>query len=57
MADGLSALVDSVYAVPGEASGPAIALATVAFAVQIYCDFSGYSDIAQGGRPGCWASG
>lgn len=48
VADGLSALVDSVYAVPGEASGPAIALATVAFAVQIYCDFSGYSDIAQG---------
>ena len=28
--------------------GPALALATVFFALQIYCDFSGYSDIAIG---------
>src|SRR5688572_31348123 len=29
-------------------SATSIALGTVAFALQIYCDFSGYSDIARG---------
>jgi D-alanyl-lipoteichoic acid acyltransferase DltB (MBOAT superfamily) len=31
-----------------EAAAPAIALAVYAYALQIYCDFSGYSDIAIG---------
>ena len=48
LADGLAPLVDGVYAAPGGASGPAIVLATALFGVQIYCDFSGYSDIARG---------
>ncbi|MEE2789441.1 MAG: MBOAT family O-acyltransferase [Myxococcota bacterium] len=48
IADNLAELVNLVYAQPEEASAPALLLATYAFAVQIYCDFSGYSDIAVG---------
>jgi D-alanyl-lipoteichoic acid acyltransferase DltB (MBOAT superfamily) len=48
IADQLSPLVDDVYSRLGSASGPEIALATVLFAFQIYCDFSAYSDIAIG---------
>lgn len=48
IADSLAPFVDRVYAAPGEALGPEIVLATVLFGLQIYCDFSGYSDIARG---------
>ncbi len=48
VADMLSTYVDSVYNAPAEAGSLAIALATVFFAIQIYCDFSGYTDIAIG---------
>lgn len=48
IADSLAPFVDRVYASPGEALGPEAVLATVLFGIQIYCDFSGYSDIAQG---------
>ncbi len=48
LADRLAAIVDGIYASPGTAEGPALALATVCFAFQIYCDFSAYSDIAIG---------
>ncbi|MFW5856836.1 MAG: MBOAT family O-acyltransferase [Planctomycetota bacterium] len=48
LADNLALLVDPVYADPGAFGGPACAVATVAFAFQIYGDFSGYSDIAIG---------
>ena len=48
IADSLAPFVDRVYAVPGEALGPEIVLATVLFGLQIYCDFPGYSDIARG---------
>lgn len=48
VADFLAPLVDQVYAAPEIASGPEIILATVLFGFQIYCDFSGYSDIARG---------
>ena len=48
LADRLAALVDTVYASPGDAQGPLLAMATVCFAFQIYCDFSAYSDIAIG---------
>ena len=47
VADTLAAYVDAAYGNPG-ASGTDLALATVFFAFQIYCDFSGYSDIAIG---------
>jgi alginate O-acetyltransferase complex protein AlgI len=48
VADNLAAVVDSIYRNPGRHSGPELLLATVAFAFQIYCDFSAYSDIASG---------
>lgn len=41
-------LVDPVFADIGQASAAAVLLALYAYAVQIYCDFSGYSDIAIG---------
>jgi D-alanyl-lipoteichoic acid acyltransferase DltB (MBOAT superfamily) len=48
IADRLAVTVNLVYGAPGEYSGGTLALATVFFAFQIYCDFSGYSDIAIG---------
>ena len=48
IADRLAALADAVYAQPREFGGGWLTLATVFFAFQIYCDFSGYSDIAIG---------
>jgi D-alanyl-lipoteichoic acid acyltransferase DltB (MBOAT superfamily) len=48
IADRLAVLVDRVYDSPGTHEGLPVALATVAFTFQIYCDFSGYSDIAIG---------
>ena len=48
VADRLSILVNRVYNSPEHFSGPAFVIATVFFAFQIYCDFSGYSDIAIG---------
>lgn len=47
-ADLLAGYVNSVYNAPAEQSGTAVAIATLLFTVQIYCDFSGYSDIAIG---------
>ncbi len=48
VADLLSVYVNSVYNSPSEATGLSVLLATVMFAFQIYCDFSGYTDIATG---------
>ncbi len=48
VADTVAVYVDTVYNRPGETGGLAIMAATVLFAVQIYCDFSGYTDIAIG---------
>lgn len=48
VADYLAGFVDVVYESPGEAGGFAVILGTVLFAGQIYCDFSGYTDIARG---------
>jgi alginate O-acetyltransferase complex protein AlgI len=41
-------VVDPVFAVPSLYSAPDVALAIYAYAAQIYCDFSGYTDIAIG---------
>ena len=41
-------VVDPVFAVPGLYSGPDVWLAAYAYAAQIYCDFSGYTDMAIG---------
>src|SRR5215211_4458511 len=48
VADRMLQFVNPVYGAPTSYDGPALVLATLAFAVQIYCDFSGYSDIALG---------
>jgi len=48
IADRLALYTDSVFAVPAEFSGLQLLLGTYLFAFQIYCDFSGYSDIAIG---------
>lgn len=48
IADRLAILVNTVYQTPMEYEGMALTIATVFFAFQIYCDFSGYSDIAIG---------
>jgi alginate O-acetyltransferase complex protein AlgI len=41
-------VVDPVFGVPQAYSAPDVALAAYAYAAQIYCDFSGYTDIAIG---------
>lgn len=48
IADYFAQFVDRVYGNVSHSGGMALALATVLFASQIYGDFSGYSDIAQG---------
>lgn len=44
----LAPTVDTVYDNPGSYTGLIFPIATLFFAIQIYCDFSGYSDIATG---------
>jgi D-alanyl-lipoteichoic acid acyltransferase DltB (MBOAT superfamily) len=48
IADRLALYVDNVYGSPEIHTGTTLLLATYFFAFQIYCDFSGYSDIAIG---------
>jgi len=48
IADNLAVYVNRVYETPSDYSGATLLLATYFFAFQIYCDFSGYSDIAIG---------
>jgi D-alanyl-lipoteichoic acid acyltransferase DltB (MBOAT superfamily) len=48
VADGLATLVDRVYSAPHDYVGFPMLVATLFFSFQIYCDFSGYSDIAVG---------
>lgn len=48
VADRLAILVDNVYGSPDLYNGSYFVIATVFFAFQIMCDFSGYSDIAIG---------
>ncbi len=47
VADSLAPLVEMVFDHP-MASGPGVVLGTIAFGLQIYGDFSGYSDLARG---------
>jgi alginate O-acetyltransferase complex protein AlgI len=48
VADRLAPVVEKVYADPAQQSGWMLLLGTIFFALQIYCDFSGYTDIARG---------
>ena len=47
-ADNIGVMVDNIFANPIGLESFSIILGTIAFGVQIYCDFSGYSDIAIG---------
>ena len=48
IADNLSTFVTQVYDSPHNFSGLPLIVATLFFSIQLYCDFSGYSDIAVG---------
>ena len=48
IAASLAGFVKMVYSTPQSFSGAELAVATLAFSYQIYCDFSGYSEIALG---------
>ncbi|HET6252530.1 MAG TPA: MBOAT family O-acyltransferase [Puia sp.] len=48
IADTCAGYVNMIFADPAATPGSAHLLAAIFFAVQIYCDFSGYSDIALG---------
>lgn len=48
LADGVAPVVNGVFADPGAASWAGLAVGLVGFSVQIYGDFSGYSNLARG---------
>ncbi len=48
LADNLAVLVDNVFSPEATHNGGGVLLGVYAFALQIYCDFSGYTDIARG---------
>jgi alginate O-acetyltransferase complex protein AlgI len=48
IADQLANYVNSVFDLKSHVSGLTIAIGTLLFTIQIYCDFSGYTDIARG---------
>jgi len=47
-ADGMAPIVNKIYLESAQADLPHILLALYAFSIQIYCDFSGYTDMATG---------
>jgi D-alanyl-lipoteichoic acid acyltransferase DltB (MBOAT superfamily) len=48
VADNLAIVADRVFSDPTAYSASAVTIATLAFWVQVYCDFSGYSTMARG---------
>ena len=48
IADNLAPLVNAAFAHPAGTSGSQLVWAAYAFTIQVYCDFSGYTDIAIG---------
>lgn len=48
VANHLGMFVDSIYASPSDYSGTVLLIASLMYTVQIYLDFSGYTDIALG---------
>ncbi|MBE7442727.1 MAG: MBOAT family protein [Flavobacteriales bacterium] len=48
IADRLAIVVNEIYNNPNDYNGLTLVVGTIFFAFQIYCDFSGYSDIAIG---------
>ena len=52
VADHMARFVDPVFQTPGAYATSTLWLAAVCYAVQVYCDFSGYSDMAIGSAHG-----
>lgn len=48
IADRVGVCVDAVFRAPEIYSAPSILWAMISYTIQIYCDFSGYTDIARG---------
>jgi alginate O-acetyltransferase complex protein AlgI len=48
IADGVAPVVDQIFGTSGRVTWIDVVTGAVLFAVQIYCDFSGYTDIARG---------
>ncbi|MEG1808523.1 MAG: MBOAT family O-acyltransferase [Oscillospiraceae bacterium] len=48
IADGLASIVNGVYSDLPQYDGVTLLVAVAAYAIQIYCDFSGYTDMAIG---------
>lgn len=48
IADGVAGFVNGVYGAPANFGWFTLSTATIGFAIQVYGDFSGYSDIARG---------
>jgi alginate O-acetyltransferase complex protein AlgI len=48
IADRMALLVDPVFKAPDQFETGVVWMAAIAYSIQIYCDFSGYSDIALG---------
>ena len=48
IADHMPGIVDPVFTAPADFSSAAVWIAVLCYATQIYCDFSGYSDMAVG---------
>ena len=48
IADGVAPLVNEVFAKPGTYGSVTVAVGVIAFSLQIYGDFAGYTDIARG---------
>ncbi len=48
ISDGVATYVNEVFATPGEFGSLAVASGVLAFSIQIYGDFAGYTDIARG---------
>ncbi|MBR4205895.1 MAG: MBOAT family protein [Clostridia bacterium] len=48
VADNLALFADAVFDAPDKYAGLGVLIGVLCFTVQIYCDFSGYSDIAVG---------
>jgi alginate O-acetyltransferase complex protein AlgI len=48
IADQVALVIDPVFKTPGQFNSTALWLAVLGYAVQIYCDFSGYTDMALG---------
>lgn len=48
IADRIAVAVGAAYSHPADINGPALLIVIYFFSIQIYCDFSAYSDIARG---------